>query len=304
MTRLDETLKHPDLIYDVGMHKGEDSQFYLNKGFRVVAFEANPELVRLCTRRFQSFIDQGRMTIVEGAIVSPESIEAGQKKVRFYKNDEMSVWGTVSPDWADRNVRLGTSSSVLEVDAVDFPGVIRRYGVPHFMKVDIEGQDVVCVKAFGSFRERPDFISIESDKTNFRNLSLEIEQLQSLGYNAFQAVEQSGIPDVQSPPVPATEGVYVPHRFDHGASGLFGSELPNGWKSRSEILRQYRLIHFGYRVVGDDGVLSRSKFPGSEKLKYVIRGILKAIIKAPVPGWYDTHARHSSVRPVTSRSDA
>jgi hypothetical protein len=33
---------HPDLIYDLGMHRGGDTQFYLEKGFRVVAVEANP----------------------------------------------------------------------------------------------------------------------------------------------------------------------------------------------------------------------------------------------------------------------
>ena len=35
----------PDLIYDVGAHKGENSDFYLRLGFRVVAVEANPMLV-------------------------------------------------------------------------------------------------------------------------------------------------------------------------------------------------------------------------------------------------------------------
>ena len=44
--------KHLDLIYDVGMHKGEDTDYYLQKGFRVVAFEANPDLVNLCRTRF------------------------------------------------------------------------------------------------------------------------------------------------------------------------------------------------------------------------------------------------------------
>jgi len=37
--------KHHDLIYDVGLHKGEDAEFYLRKGFRVVAFEADSDLV-------------------------------------------------------------------------------------------------------------------------------------------------------------------------------------------------------------------------------------------------------------------
>ena len=32
------------LIFDIGCHLGEDSEFYLRKGFKVVAVEANPEL--------------------------------------------------------------------------------------------------------------------------------------------------------------------------------------------------------------------------------------------------------------------
>jgi hypothetical protein len=32
------------LIYDVGAHKGEDTEFYLIRGFSVIAIEAVPEL--------------------------------------------------------------------------------------------------------------------------------------------------------------------------------------------------------------------------------------------------------------------
>jgi hypothetical protein len=32
------------LVFDIGCHRGEDSDFYLQKGFRIVAVEANPAL--------------------------------------------------------------------------------------------------------------------------------------------------------------------------------------------------------------------------------------------------------------------
>ena len=35
---------HNDLIYDLGVNRGEDCAFYLAKGFRVVGIEANPSL--------------------------------------------------------------------------------------------------------------------------------------------------------------------------------------------------------------------------------------------------------------------
>src|SRR5687768_9038758 len=103
MTGLIDTPKRHDLIFDVGMHRGEDTEFYLRKGFRVLAFEANPALVESATRRFRYFIDGGQLKIVAGAIVDPELLRTGQRTVNFYRNDRLSVFGTVDPTWASRN---------------------------------------------------------------------------------------------------------------------------------------------------------------------------------------------------------
>lgn len=40
-----------DLIFDIGMHRGEDSEFYLRKGFRVVAVEAIDSFCRTVAER-------------------------------------------------------------------------------------------------------------------------------------------------------------------------------------------------------------------------------------------------------------
>ncbi len=294
MEDLIETPKDKDLIYDIGMHNGEDTEFYLRKGFRVIGFEADPDLVRFCRSRLKEFIEQGQLTIIEGAIVDPNAIEAGQKKVEFYKNCAMSVWGTVRIDWAERNARLGTSSSMVEVEVINLASVIQECRVPHFMKIDIEGCDMVCINALKKFRERPNYVSIESDKTNFTSIKREIDALVDLGYDNFQAVEQSAIPLSQSPPFPPREGEYVAHHFEQGSSGLFGSELGDKWKSKHEILRQYRAIRLGYYLLGDDGIMNQWKFRGAWRLQSLIGRFLSLFTKADVPGWYDTHARHTS----------
>ena len=90
------------LIFDVGMHKGEDTDYYLRRGFNVVGIEANPELAELCKIRFQDAIARERLHIVEGAI-APSSTE---KTVTFFKNT-LSVWGTIDPGWSARNASLG-----------------------------------------------------------------------------------------------------------------------------------------------------------------------------------------------------
>jgi len=274
------------------LHKGEDAEFYLRKGFSVIAFEADPQLIAGCRKRLKQFLDSGQLTIVEGAIVEPELIRSGQKKVRFYRNTGNSVWGTVNADWAKRNVELGTSTNAIEVDAINFADEIRKHGMPHFMKIDVEGCDTVCLRALGEFEERPTYISIESDKTSFKNIESEINLFSKLGYTSFQAVEQSMIPQSQSLRYPPREGKYVAHGFERESSGLFGSELEGKWKSRRAILRQYRIIRLGYFFFGDRGIAHKWKFRGSSKVRSLIFRLVRLFTRAAVPGWYDTHARH------------
>lgn len=300
MGDLIETSKHKDLINDIGMHKGEDAEFYLRKGFRVIGFEAEPDLIRFCENRLKEYIDQGQLTIIEGAIIDPGEIDARQKRVQFYKNDDISVFGTVSSTWAERNARMGASSSLIEVDAINFANAIQEHGVPHYMKIDIEGSDMVCIEALRKFRERPDYISVESDKTSFMNIRREIDALNDLGYAHFQAVEQSQLHLSQSPPHPSREGKYAAQQFEQGSSGLFGSELDDNWKSKNAILRQYLAIRLGYFLLGDDGIMNQWKIRGAERLRWRTRHYLSRITKADVPGWYDTHARHYH---VNSRKD-
>lgn len=294
MLELLDTPKHADLIYDVGMHKGEDTEFYLRKGFRVIGIEADPDLVIFCREKFETFVKRGQLTIVEGAISSSDGCSSDRSRVVFYRNQKVSVWGTVHASWADRNARCDAASDSIEVDVIDFASIIAKHGLPYYMKIDIEGCDMVCVTALRRFRERPNYLSIESDKASFANIEREIDTLVELGYHAFQAVEQSGIPQLQTPPCPAKEGEYVSHRFEPGSSGLFGLELAGNWQSEEEVRRHYRAVRLGYYLVGDYGIFEKRNLQWvCRPLRYFTERSLRLVTKAAVPGWYDTHARHS-----------
>lgn len=288
MAEMQPARKHDDLIYDVGMHKGEDTDYYLKKGFRVVGFEADPDLAAHCRSRFSDDIKNGRLVVVEGAIVELPPGETGGRTTKFYKNRNNSVWGTVVDELAHRNERLGTSNTIIEVPAVDFSVCLGRYGIPHYLKIDIEGMDVVCLKALMNFGERPDYVSIESEQVSFGKLVEEVNLLTQLGYTRFKAVQQHGI-SRQSEPNPSEEGHYVGYRFIEGSSGLFGADLPCEWKSARQILDQYRSIFLQYRLLGDHTVVGRYL------LGRVLRRFLSRLLRRPMPGWHDTHAKHSSI---------
>jgi FkbM family methyltransferase len=287
--------RQPDLIFDVGMHRGQDTAFYLGKGFRVVAFEANPGLAELGRARFASELAEGRLTIVEGAIVDPDSPAAREGRVTFYLNQDKDIWGTVDPGWAQRNARLGTTSAPIEVATVDFSEALRVHGVPHYLKVDIEGVDRVCLEALEGSAAKPSYVSVESDKTSLAAIRGELELLSRLGFDAFKLVEQSSIHQRQSQPEPPREGRKSDMVFEYGCSGLFGAELPGRWLTADEALARYRWIERGYRLLGDEGWLRRARWPGAGFLRRRTRRALGGLLGVPVPGWYDTHARHRDV---------
>lgn len=267
-----------NLIFDVGMHRGEDTAFYLKKGFRVVGFEANPDLVALNRQRFAAEVDSGDVTIVQGAIAGP-----GIETVSFYRHPTMSVWGTITEQRVDANAKSDIER--IEVPTVDFAAQIRAHGVPWYLKIDIEGADLDCLVALGRFTARPGYVSIESDRDDFARIVEELDTLQSLGYDRFAAVQQSLLD--HKPPIHTRrlDGTPIVHKFEAHGSGPFGEDISN-WLTRPEIERAYRTIFWRYRLSGRQ---SRSE------LGYRVRHRIELKLGRAIPGWFDTHATTADV---------
>ncbi|HUG45529.1 MAG TPA: hypothetical protein VMK31_03330, partial [Sphingomicrobium sp.] len=62
----------PDLIFDIGVCNGDDSAYYLHKGYSVVGVEASPLMIPLLERRFRSEIEEGRYELMPMAIAQSE----------------------------------------------------------------------------------------------------------------------------------------------------------------------------------------------------------------------------------------
>ena len=275
-----------NLVYDVGMHKGEDTAYYLKKGFDVVAFEADPELIAICKDKYSKEINEDKLIIIEGAIVDKSKV--ADKTIKFYKNQTLSVLGTVVQEWSIRNDKLGTESTIIEVPTTDFRKCLEEFGIPYYLKIDIEGMDIVCLKSLLHFKSKPNYISIESEKVNFGRLIKEFDLFESLGYDKYQIINQGDITKSKEP-TESKEGRTLNYTFKSGSSGLFGSDFQTPWINKKTALWKYRWIFFGYKLWGDN---SRIKKWFIMKL---IRRIHAKVMKNSIPGWYDTHARHSLI---------
>jgi FkbM family methyltransferase len=260
------------VIYDVGLHRGEDSEFYLKKGFRVVAIDANPEMCATAAQRLRAYCDNGQLVIVNKAIATEEG------EVTFFKNKNHSEWGTIDHAWMARNLRHGDPSEEFRVQAAPLSRVIAEFGAPYFVKIDIEGLDLTAVRSLRGAPDLPRYVSIESEKVSFTKLREEFALFTSLGYDRFKLVAQHRVTR-QAPPRPALEGDYVNHRFEVGSSGLFGEEAPGRWLTAEQAIEAYKPIFLRYHLTGDDPLLRSRLLPRA----------LRAL--GLRPGWYDTHAK-------------
>jgi FkbM family methyltransferase len=269
------------MVYDVGMHTGQDTAHYLRRGYNVVAFEANPDLVEQNTQRFGEAIAMGRLAIVYGAIISDESMDADRDTVDFYVN-ENSVWGTVVPDRASEyEQRSHSDAKVISVPRISFADALRTHGVPYYMKTDIEGVDTACLEGLGKVSERPAYVSLESDVDSFEKVRQELELFQQLGYNAFQIINQKDI----------EKNIIDPeHVYEYGASGDFGKWLPaRDWMDARQTTRKYRELFLWYKLFAYGGTLRDTP------LQKPLTKALSKLTGSTIPSWHDTHARHQDV---------
>ena len=52
------------LVFDVGMHQGEDTDYYLSKGYRVIAVDADPSLIERASQQFGEAEREGKLVLV------------------------------------------------------------------------------------------------------------------------------------------------------------------------------------------------------------------------------------------------
>lgn len=219
------TTTDPNLVYDLGMHHAKDTDFYLRKGYRVIALEANPVMADTARRKFADQIALGKLVIVNKALW-----ENNGETISFFINPVKDDWSSVKKGWAEKG---GHESKEISVECVTLPALFDLYGVPHYIKCDIEGADELFTQQLVADGRRPDSVSVEAI-----SLAL-LKNLSAAGYNLFQIVNQA-LSGWVRPPNPPREGSYADVKFDGHMSGLFGRELdPNKWIDASEAESRY-----------------------------------------------------------------
>lgn len=163
-----------DLVFDIGMHNGDDTEEYLARGYRVVAIEANPTLVEVARKRFLKAIAAGRLAIEGCAIFHREGTTS------FWVNDEKEDWSALDQEVGGR---FGTRCHEISVPCTRLSTIFKKYGVPFFLKSDIEKGDRYGLEDLNP-ADLPRYVAVEAHEFNYLLL------LWKYGYRKFKIVDQ------------------------------------------------------------------------------------------------------------------
>jgi FkbM family methyltransferase len=265
-------------IYDLGMCYAEDTTFYLKKGFQVVAIEANPGAVAQAQTQLSDYVESGALTIVNKAI-SDEPIT-----IPFYICDDKIWLSTASKERAEQWERGGEVFRKVDVSSTHLRDLFANFPAPHYVKIDIEGFDLVALKQIADSPVRPAYISAELDIARSQEM---LRLLRSMGYKRFALVYQSHVPS-QIEPSPAREGQHSGAPIVKGQTGLFGDDLPDhGWRQADAM--RWSLLWLRVECLAAAVTLKLGALLRAQDLANRI--VTRAFSRHG--DWYDIHARRN-----------
>ena len=177
-----------DLVYDVGLGDGADTAYYLAKGRRVLAIDANPTAVSRVSTQFADAIKAKRLEVLNIGISGSEGVKS------FWICDGRPEWSSFHPSIASRD---GMPHHEVTVECQSFASVLEQFGVPRYLKLDIEGSEIHCLRELRG-PDLPRYISFE--KSGYEVQALRI--LEGLGYTGFKMISQFHFLPVEFPPTP------------------------------------------------------------------------------------------------------
>lgn len=284
------------LVFDIGMHQGEDTRFYLQRGYKVVAVDAAPSLTQRAQTVFRRYTQNQQLTILNLALYDQD-----HQQVDFYLS-KASVWNSLNVKISNRhNYHVDT----VPVQTVKLSSLMQQYGTPYYCKIDIEGYDLVCLKTLAEVAELPQYLSCESEcagedeQLSEAEALATLEQLHAVGYRQFKLVEQNYL-NVLEP----AEPFYSRENLVYRTPSLVERSLRRALrmlrlrvKSRSNLDELYQ--RFGYEfkwgMSGPFGEELGSKWLGYEQARETLlfhrRMFLRHNQEQAFGFWCDWHAK-------------
>jgi FkbM family methyltransferase len=224
------------IIYDFGCNNGDDIPYYLLKSDLVVAVEANPVLAEHVTRRFHNEIIARRLVVLN--CVLSDTIQPFPVPFYIHRHEHVRSQYLRPPE---NELRDFDAIAVMSRKPSD---IIREFGEPHYVKIDVEGYDHVVLREVFSAGIRPRFISAESHH---------IEVFASIvslgGYKAFKLVDGPGVGVRYGDCVINTRHGQQRYSFPTHSAGPFGEDISGPWIAADNFFKLLAMVGLGWKDV-------------------------------------------------------
>jgi len=257
-------------IFDMGFYDGADSRTYLSGGYCVVGVEADPDLVAVALQHYAVWVANGQLQLANVAI-APQGDTTSWTV--FYRNKCSKEWNSfiktvgcracLPPHAVDLN-----ACEQVKVTSTDCAGIFGYFGVPHYLKLDIEGAETGCFDAMKRLpigTTIPHYLSTEVTQLEY------IDALYQLGYKGFKLVRQDRLATATG----STSGPWGENALDCATGPV--------WRNYAQIRTEFSAILAKDLVPTDPCPGGVMPIHGSPKL-------------AAAYMWYDLHA--TVVQPV------
>lgn len=221
-----------NLIIDLGAHNGADLGYYLKKARRVVAVEANPWLCDQIRQDYEKQIREGRLFVEEKAVVADKDSEA----IEFWLSPEDAQSSLVKPRGASRGAR------VLSVATISLEQLFAKYGIPQYLKIDLEHYDSEILRALGAAATIPPALSVEAQKLGI------LDSVQKLGtYSSFKLVRGKSISRrYQNFRFLGSDDSSWNFSFPWHSAGPLGEDLPGAWFDYRDTRKILKMVGPGW----------------------------------------------------------
>lgn len=162
------------LFFDIGANIGFKTKVFRSLGINVVAVEPQENCFAILTNKF---IEDNKVKLVNKGI----SNQRGEMKIKI--SSSSSLISTFSDKW-QKDGRFNNFSYDKEqmVKVITFDDLVNEYGVPDFVKIDVEGYEYEVISGLN---KKIPCLSFEFTSEFFTDSIKILEHLEKLGFTQF-----------------------------------------------------------------------------------------------------------------------